>query len=132
MANPSKAKGTAAETAVVRYLQTNGFPFAERRALNGSLDRGDIAGITDTVIEVKAAKTLTFPQWLRELAVEMGNDDAGYGVVIAKRRGTTDVGEWFAVMTTEMWVDLMRQFTDLSEALLEANADLVDLQERSV
>jgi len=61
----SKQKGTAAETAVVRYLRSlnfqhagPAFPNAERRALSGGKDMGDIAGIPDTVIEVKAAETL--------------------------------------------------------------------------
>ncbi len=39
----SKQKGTAAETAVVKYLKANGFPKAERRALQGNLDKGDIS-----------------------------------------------------------------------------------------
>ena len=36
MTNRSKAIGTAAETAVVRYLAAHGFPAAERRALHGA------------------------------------------------------------------------------------------------
>lgn len=46
----SKAKGTAAESAVVKYLREQGWPSAERRALNGASDRGDIAGVVGTVI----------------------------------------------------------------------------------
>ncbi len=54
----SKQKGTAAETAVVKYLKANGFPKAERRALQGSLDKGDISGIDDVVLEVKDHKKM--------------------------------------------------------------------------
>lgn len=47
----SKAKGTAAwESAICRHLATNGFPHAERRTLNGTHDRGDIAGIVGWVL----------------------------------------------------------------------------------
>ena len=38
MTNRPKAIGTAAETAVVRYLAAHGFPAAERRALHGARD----------------------------------------------------------------------------------------------
>ena len=48
----SKAKGTAAETAVVRFLRAVGFTQAERRTLGGTQDRGDIAGVPGVVIEV--------------------------------------------------------------------------------
>lgn len=44
MNNSPKAIGTAAETAVVRYLAAHGFPAAERRALHGATDLGDITG----------------------------------------------------------------------------------------
>lgn len=44
MTNRPKAIGTAAETAVVRYLAAHGFPAAERRALHGATDLGDITG----------------------------------------------------------------------------------------
>lgn len=40
MTNRPKAIGTAAETAVVRYLAAHGFPAAERRALHGATDHG--------------------------------------------------------------------------------------------
>ena len=41
MTNRPKAIGTAAETAVVRYLAAHGFPAAERRALHGATDLGE-------------------------------------------------------------------------------------------
>lgn len=71
----SKAKGTQAETAVVRYLQ-GWWPDAERRALSGNKDKGDIAGIPRTVGEVKAAVKIELPKWQRETLTEMQNADA--------------------------------------------------------
>ena len=67
MANPSKAKGTAWETAVVDYLRANGHPHAERRALSGNTDRGDIAGVPGVVIECKNAKTMALAAWARSI-----------------------------------------------------------------
>ena len=40
----AKAKGTAAETALVKYLRDHGFPGAERRAMTGEFDQGDVTG----------------------------------------------------------------------------------------
>jgi hypothetical protein len=51
----SKQKGTMAETAVVQYLKQF-WPNVERRALQGSKDTGDIAGIPNVVIEIKNHK----------------------------------------------------------------------------
>src|SRR5690606_27104000 len=52
----SKDIGTRAETAVVRYLRANGFEHAERRALRGRQDAGDITGTPGICWEVKARK----------------------------------------------------------------------------
>lgn len=103
----SKRKGTAAETAVVRYLIDAGWPHAERRALHGNQDKGDITGCGPIVLEVKNHKTLDLAGWTRELEAEMGNAHVDVGAVIAKRRGTTDVGEWYAIMPTRFLVQLL-------------------------
>ena len=103
----SKQKGTAAETAVVNYLKDKGYVHVERRSLNGAYDRGDIAGIQSVVIEVKDHARMELAQWVSELLVEIENDKAKTGVVIHKRRGTTDVGRWYATMPVDVWVNLL-------------------------
>jgi Holliday junction resolvase len=80
----SKDKGTAAETAVVRYLQ-NWWPAAERRALSGNEDKGDVAGIPGVCIEVKAAQRLELAAWRRETWAEMGNAGATHCILVVKR-----------------------------------------------
>lgn len=105
----SKQKGTAAETAVVNWLKSKGRKHVERRSLNGSSDRGDIAGIPGVVIEVKNHARMELSQWLSELEVEIGNDKADTGVVIHKKRGTTDVAEWYATMPVKVWLDLIKE-----------------------
>jgi hypothetical protein len=104
-----RAKGTAAETAVVRYLREHGFPHAERRALHGTADQGDITGCGPIVFEVKNHKTLDLAGWLKELDVEMTNANVETGVVVAKKRGTTDPGEWYALMPLHRLVDLLKE-----------------------
>ena len=105
----SKQKGTAAETAVVRYLQANGFPYSERRTLAGVNDKGDIAGLPGVVLEVKNCKRMELAGWLDELEVEMKNAGAYIGAVVHKRRGTTDPGQWFATLPFSVLVDLLRE-----------------------
>lgn len=105
----SKQKGTAAETAVVRFLQENGFIYAERRALHGTVDKGDITGCGPIVFEVKDHKTITLSAWLKELQDEINNAKANTGAVIAKRRGTMDVGQWYAVMPVAGLVKLLKE-----------------------
>ena len=102
-----RAKGTAAETAVVRYLQDHGFPYAERRALHGSADKGDVTGIGPVVLEIKNHKTLDLAGWITELSIEIYNAKASTGAVIAKRRGTTDAAAWYAVLTLGDLVELL-------------------------
>ena len=72
----SKQKGTSAETAVVNYLKDKWKIPAERRALTGAQDKGDISGIFDVVLEVKNHKTMTLGQWMEELKVEVENANA--------------------------------------------------------
>ena len=105
----NKSKGTAFETLIVRYLQDHGFPHAERRALAGVNDLGDITGTLGVVWECKNHKTLSFSEWLVEAEVERANANADLGVVIAKRRGKGDAAEQYAVMTVAALVELLKQ-----------------------
>ena len=105
----ARQKGTSWETQIVRYLNENGYPGADRSPLRGNKDRGDVAGIPGVCIEAKNCKTLTPSVWLDELAVEMTNGDAETGVVIAKRRGTTDVGKSYALMPVSVWLALLKE-----------------------
>ncbi len=113
MANRSKATGTTAESAVRDYMKANGFPFADRLTLHGSSDIGDIRlgdGIPVTV-EVKGGqKAVTaLGSHIDELWAEMDNGGTETGVVIAKRCRKGNVGEWFAVMPVNLWVDLIHK-----------------------
>ncbi len=104
-----RAKGTAAETAVVRYLQEQGFVHAERRALHGTHDKGDITGIPGVVIEVKNHAKLTLAEWVKELEQEMKNAKADFGFVVAKKKGTTNPAEWYAVMPLKVLLEEIKK-----------------------
>jgi hypothetical protein len=68
----SKAKGTRAETDAVKYLKEY-FPRAERRALSGNKDKGDIANIPKFAGEIKADKSNKLHAWQLETLEEMEN-----------------------------------------------------------
>ncbi|MFF3363566.1 hypothetical protein [Streptomyces misionensis] len=84
MSTKSKQKGTTAEREVVRYLQ-QWWPTAERRALSGNKDKGDVAGIPGVVVEVKAAQTQLLTKWQKETAAEQANAGARLCMLVVKR-----------------------------------------------
>ena len=107
----AKAKGTSAETAVVKYLIDNGFPHAERRALTGAVDLGDITGTPCLAWEVKNHKTYKIPAWLKETELETKNARADFGVLIVKPNGVgvTNTANWWAIMSLEQITNLLRE-----------------------
>jgi hypothetical protein len=111
VSNPQKAKGSGAERGVVKWLK-QWFPYVDRRLAGAALDKGDISGIPGVTIEVKNHATMKLSEWVKELEVEMKNDNAWTGVVIHKKKGTTDVGQWYATMPAQVWVDLLRKALD--------------------
>lgn len=103
----SKAKGTSFESAIVDYLRVRGAPHVERRALAGTADRGDIAGIPGVVIEAKAEAKQDLAGWIGELLAEMVNDGAEIGAVWAKRVGKTSPGSGYIIMPPAVFIRLL-------------------------
>ncbi len=106
----ARAKGTAAETAVANYLKFQGWPYAERRALSGSVDRGDITGTPGLVWEIKAGARLDVPGWLRETEVERVNAKAAHGILVVKPKGvgTGNVHQWWSVLPLWQMTQVLR------------------------
>jgi len=124
-------KGPLAEALVVRCLQEHGWPYAERRVMGGSRDRGDVAGIPGLVIEVKNRGALALAEWVDEAVSEatplrpvalIGPDgkDTGrtrwdqvndLGVVWHKRRGKGDPLDWYVTMTGRDFLALLAAYT---------------------
>lgn len=110
MSNPSKKKGTAAETRVVKYLREHGID-CERRALHGNEDLGDILipakhpSPWSCILEVKAGKQTQGysrklkDEWLRQTfaeftAVDNAKIDFSYLVIAVHGRSVSDYEVW--------------------------------------
>lgn len=124
MVNRPKRKGTAAETAVLRYAHGHGFPEAYRLALAGAADRGDLhlgclPGVDGApglrlITEVKSTSgAVQLTRWVRELEAECGNwpDAASMvtrGLLVVKYRGVGDrsLHRWLAAMPAPWWAEL--------------------------
>jgi hypothetical protein len=104
----SKGKGTAWETAICRFLAEEGFPHVERRALNGTADRGDIAGIPGLVLEAKNCKRMDLAGWVDEAAIEQANDGAEFSAVWHHRVGRAKAEAGYVTMTGATFVRLLR------------------------
>lgn len=113
MVNPSKQKGTATETAVTRLAMVSGFQFAERRALAGAADKGDILMCPGFVLEVKggaAAENASEGQilnWLIETEKERINAGADRAMLVTKRKGygADRCRFWSAWLWLDEWLE---------------------------
>ena len=112
--NRPKAKGTWGETHAVKWFRENGFPGADRKALKGNKDCGDLDLCPGVVAEVKNVKLATgvpakgqLTEWMRQAEVERQNAGAAYCILIVKRPGTQDVGQWFAYLPLNQIQDLV-------------------------
>jgi hypothetical protein len=110
MSNPQRRKGTAAEAAVVAHLR-NWWPDAERRALHGSQDLGDVIlpRNIDLTIEIKNQRTYNFPAWFKQMQDEQINAKTTRGLLIIKPNGVgvSQIGNWWAVMSLDQAIELL-------------------------
>lgn len=105
----AKQKGTLAESALVKYLRGHGFPLAERRALTGQFDQGDVTGTPCLAWEVKNHRTYKFAAWVKETEVERINAKADYGILVVKPVGVGKPEDFWAMMPLAFMVDLLRE-----------------------
>lgn len=108
----AKAAGSKFERDIADHLAKLVDDRIDRRVKTGAKDRGDIGGVRHMgmriVIETKNYGGRLLPaEWIKEAHIEAGNDDAGAGIVVAKRRGTTDPGAQWVLMTVDDLVALL-------------------------
>lgn len=107
----AKGAATRFETLVAIYLAMMIDDRIERRRLNGAKDRGDIGSLRHfgqrIVVECKDYAGAIQVPWLNEVDIERRNDDAGVGIVVAKRKGYGKPGDQIVMMTLRDFVSLM-------------------------
>lgn len=92
-------RGRKAENDVAAWLQANGFPDAERSA-SKIVDRGDIAGVPGTCIEVKHCNDPM--RALRDAQREALAEAFGRRpVAVVRLPGVTDPAKWWAAVPDE-------------------------------
>lgn len=106
--NTAKRKGATTEQRWVDYLRQTGWPYAERRHLSGSADRGDIAGCPGVTIEVKSGAKVTVAQWMSELEVEMANDRTEVGYIAVRPRLQPSPEQWWCVVPAPVMLRLLK------------------------
>lgn len=110
MVNRSKQKGTLAESGITKALVEEGWLHAERRALAGAADKGDInLGGFPVVIESKNCATISIGAWLKEVAAEKKNANAELGVCWFKLRGKGDPRDWAVVMSGAEFMEILKK-----------------------
>ena len=102
----ARQAGSRFEREIADYLAEHVDDRIDRRVKTGAKDKGDIAGLRHMgeKIAVEAKNyggRLHAGPWVKEAHIAAGNDDAPAGIVVAKRRGTTNPGEQFVLMTVD-------------------------------
>lgn len=99
----ARAAGARFERQIADWLAAHLDDRIDRRVKTGTKDRGDIGGIRHrgerVVLECKDTARTDLAGWIREAHLEARNDDARVGVVVAKRRGTTNPADQWVHMT---------------------------------
>lgn len=108
----ARAAGSHTERVIADYLAAAlDDDRIDRKVRAGAKDKGDIGGLRvhgqRLVVESKDCAKIDLPGWTNEAHTEANNDGALLGVVIAKRRGTTDVGKYWVHLTVDDLLALM-------------------------
>jgi len=110
MTTPQKAKGSQWERDVAKYFNERGYLEVERRyGAGNTLDKGDINGVKDTVVEAKNWSKISLATIMDETLVEQKNAKKRFGIAVIKRRNK-NVKDAYVVMTLEQFVDIYALF----------------------
>ena len=108
MANANKIKGDAAEREVTRYLQGSGFT-ASRIPAGSNADIGDVwLPPPLPAVQVKNVAKLDLSGWCNQVDEQALNANRECGVVVHKRKGKSDPGDWYVTMTLETLTKLLK------------------------
>lgn len=109
--NRSGRKGTKGETDRVNYFKSRGWYYATRIPKAGAKDKGDLIldQAVPIMIESKETKAFTPSTFVAEMEAQIENANACFGFVVVKKKGTTDVGKYYALTTVDHMMNLVEQ-----------------------
>lgn len=122
MSKADTNRGKDTERKVVAWLRDNGWPHAERTittgASNGARTRDDLGDITGTPAITWQVKSLrpanraerAVDGWMVEVAMQSRAASSDVGVLVVRREGTADVGEWWAWLSVHDLISLHGTF----------------------
>ena len=108
MTGSNRRRGLVTEQAICRWFRGNGFPHAERVVRTGYRtperalpDAGDIALSPGVLVAAKSLRPVNraeraVPGWLAETEAQRQSAGADVALLVVRRDGTADVGEWWA------------------------------------
>jgi len=118
MGNTHKAKGTAFETLVVKFLRGRGFNKAYRPATKGGYDTGDINGVTSSrrqaVFQCKNQRKFALSEWLDATVEQANQEEVGRNalpILVVKRPGVGEksLGDTYAILRLEDLSSLLKE-----------------------
>jgi len=115
----AKSKGRETENKFVEWINRNYGLKTERRRLMGTLDKGDVSGISGVCVEVKSGAHINIPQWLRELKAEVKNSNADVGFVAVRLRDKPDPEDWCVIMPLPEFAQLLSDGGWIPERIVE-------------
>lgn len=102
----ARAKGTSGENSAVEWLSAY-YIDAERKALHGTRDSGDLTGLPFTV-SVKRQESWSVHKWMKELKTQIANNRNKPGFIMARRNRE----EWMFLIPEETMKKLLLTVSD--------------------
>lgn len=103
--NSAKQAGARFERNIADWLKQNVSKYIDRKVRTGALDTGDLVNLETPDGQKITAELkdyggrLEAGTWIKEAETERVNDEAIAGIVVAKRKGTTDPGDQYVITT---------------------------------
>ena len=102
----ARQKGTSFETAIVNFLNENGFPDAERWG-SSDMALGDIRN-TPMVLEAKNHKAMALSEWCKQ--AELSGSKAKKLWAVIHKRTRTGTSKSYVTMELEQFVILLKAY----------------------
>ena len=112
----ARQKGTAFETALVKWFHENGFPDVKRMPFSSPL--GDLYGLP-VCAEAKNQVAMKLPEWL--IQAEKSGQKLGLPFVVFHKRARKPIGKTYVTTELEQFNKILLELVTLRSALSEPN-----------